>query len=108
LEKDGRLDEAQRLFDERFVNQPRPRDPGCTHLLFLFSVDDPTPHILTHGLVPAGNVHHQIAAVLLAADYERISGDGFRRCTMTNAGGRWRAHMLALARVEGMTAADRR
>jgi hypothetical protein len=64
LEKDNRLDEAQRLFDERFVSQPRVRDGGCTHLLFLLSVDNPRAHIETHAPVPGGYVHQQIAAIV--------------------------------------------
>jgi hypothetical protein len=72
LSKDGREDEAARLFDERFKVTPRPTDRGCTHLLFLFSGDDPNAHVATHGMPAAGIVHGQIAAILVCPGYAAI------------------------------------
>ena len=69
LARDGREQEAIRLYDERFVRAPRPQDPGCTHLLFLFSADDPEARVVTHGLVSATDSRPQLAAILVHAGY---------------------------------------
>jgi hypothetical protein len=68
----GREAEATRLFDERFKVRPRAGDRGCTHLLFLFSGDDPNAHIATHGAPAAGIVHGQLAAILVCPGYAAI------------------------------------
>lgn len=69
LVRDGREQEATRLYDERFVRTTRPQDPGCTHLLFLFSADNPEARIVTHGPVAATAGRPQIAAILVYAGY---------------------------------------
>jgi hypothetical protein len=72
LAKDGREEEATRLFDERFKVTPRVNDPGCTHLLFLFSGADPSTHLATHGAPAPGCVHAQYAAILICPQYAAI------------------------------------
>lgn len=69
LERDGRDQEAARLYNERFMRTPGPQDPGCTHLLFLFSADDPENRVVTHGHVAATAGRPQLAAILLHAEY---------------------------------------
>jgi hypothetical protein len=72
LAKDGRENDATRLFDERFKVSPRAGDRGCTHLLFLFSGTDPSARLATHGSPVAGCVHEQFAAVLVCPEYAAI------------------------------------
>jgi len=79
LEFEGRLAEAERLFEERFQTQPGLRDTGCTHLLFLFSAADPSDSIPTHAAAPKGTIHGQIAAVLVCPDYEAIRDNIHKR-----------------------------
>ena len=69
LERDGRVQEAARLYNERFMRTPGPQDPGCTHLLFLFSAEDPQARVVTHGLVATTVVHPQLAAILVHPEY---------------------------------------
>ena len=69
LAREGREQEAGRLYVERFVNMPRPQDPGCTHLLFLFSADDPENRVVTHGRVAATAGRPQLAAILVHEGY---------------------------------------
>lgn len=87
LAKDGREEEATRLFDERFKVTPLVTDPGCAHLLFLFSGADPSANLATHGAPAAGCVHEQYAAILVCPQYTAIR-DGIHN----------RAIELALAR----------
>jgi len=69
LEKDARMVEAIRLYDERFLIPPGPQDPGCTHLMFLFSADDPEARVVTHGTVAVTATRPQFAAILVHAGY---------------------------------------
>lgn len=72
LDKDGRTEEATRLFDERFKVTPRVTDRGCTHLLFLLSAEDPHGRLAGNGAIPAGNVHAQVAAILVCPAYPKL------------------------------------
>lgn len=87
LAKDGREQEATRLFDERFKVTPRVNDRGCTHLLFLFSGTDPSAHLATHGAPATGCVHEQYAAILICPQYVAIR-DGVHNRAIELARGR--------------------
>jgi hypothetical protein len=79
LSLEGRVAEAERLYNERFVNRPQALQPGCSHLLFLLSPADPSGRVPAHAPAPAGTPQEQFGTVFLCTEYEQLRDRLFSR-----------------------------